>query len=126
MAKKAAQELPQFVVEGEFEDHEWREIAATKEEERTPAQKRHLASQPHPRLHPYGQNAYRDEAADGTVRWFADRDARDRYVNQNEAAAEGNRSSPSPTEAGPRQAAAQKKGLASEERVQGREGKGHS
>jgi hypothetical protein len=116
MAKKDKESLPAFVVDGEYEDHEWREIAASPEGKRTTAQARRFKEGP--RLHPYGPNAYRDEADDGSVRWFADRDARNAYVNTNEADTEARRMRASPTEGGPEQDRATRKGLESAERVQ--------
>jgi hypothetical protein len=52
------QQLPPFVVDGEYEDHEWREIAADPEKQTKRNQPRYVAG---PLQHPYGKSAYLDE-----------------------------------------------------------------
>ncbi len=114
MAKKQEQ-LPEFVVDGEFEDHAWREVAA--KQRRTDAEEKMVKAGP--RLHPFGPAAYRDEADDGSVRWFADKQSAQKWRTSNEPEKEATRrATPSPTEGGPEQAAATRKGIESAEEVQ--------
>lgn len=117
-------EAPAFVVDGEFEDHEWREAAATPEAKRTKAQARTVAAGP--RSHPYGPDAHLDTARDGTKRWFPDRRARATYVQTHEPEEEAARTDrPGAAESvSEEQARATRTGLESEQRVQGREGRG--
>jgi hypothetical protein len=79
---KSTQALPPFVVDGEFEDTEWRDAAATIAPMRKKGERRVYDAGP--RRHPYGASAYRDVKQDGTARWFESKQARDEYVNQNE------------------------------------------
>jgi hypothetical protein len=76
--------LPEFVIDGAYEDHDWREAAANTGK-RTKAQERLVVAGP--ARHPYSSQAYRDEgeAADGVVRWFPSREDRDRWYNVNAA-----------------------------------------
>lgn len=115
MAKKQADDLPEFVVDGQFEDHSWRETAAKKK--RTDAEDKRVAAGP--RAHPYGPQGHRDEAPDGSVRWFPDKAAAQKWRTANKPEEEADRrADPSPTEAGPEQARASRKGLDSAAEVQ--------
>lgn len=117
----AKQQLPPFVVDGEYEDHEWREIAADPEKRTRRTDARFRAG---PLVHPYGPNAYLDEktVGDGTVRrWFPSREERDVYVNTHEAG-ESQRAEPSPTEGGPEHARASRRGIDSTPRDKARTG----
>ena len=76
-------ELPPFVIDGTHEDPEWREAASTPAERRN-RQQAELAVKA-PARHPYGPQAILDERSDGQRRWFPSQEARDAYVNANEA-----------------------------------------
>jgi hypothetical protein len=125
----ASTEQP-FVLDGTYEDHEWRELAADPEfrakgrgNTRKVKEDRYRAG---PRAHPYGPNAYLDEYTDesGAIvrRWFQNREARDQFVHQNEpdeeqlrtrqkpAASEGNPAQRQLEEASRRQARGNKTG----------------
>jgi hypothetical protein len=114
-------DLPEFVIDGTFEDVEWRSAISTQEGKRSKAQER--ASVFGPKRHPYGANAFRDDlATDGVVRWFPDRDSRDRWFNQHMPTAQ--RAAPSPVEAGVEQVEATRTAIESAEKVAAGAGKG--
>lgn len=101
--------LPEFVIDGAYEDHDWRE-AASNTGKRTKAQERLVVAGP--ARHPFSANAYRDEgeAADGVVRWFPSREDRDRWYNVNAAGRTSPPPEPGAFEGGTEQVKADRKG----------------
>jgi hypothetical protein len=101
--------LPEFVIDGSYEDEDWRE-AASNSGKRTKAQERLIAAGP--ARHPYSSTAYRDEgeAADGVVRWFPSREARDRWYNVNAAGRVAPPPEPGALEGGTEQVKADRRG----------------
>lgn len=114
MTKKSEQPPP-FVVNGQYEDEEWREIAANPERPKK-VEARYKAG---PRVHPYGPDAYLDQTVDGVQRWFESRDARDKYVRTHEAD-KPQRAEPSPVESPPEQVRAQQVGIDATARARGK------
>jgi hypothetical protein len=115
------QQLPPFVVDGEYEDHEWREIAADPEKQTKRNQPRYVAG---PLQHPYGKSAYLDEKPVGDEvirRWFPSREERDKYVNTHEAG-EPQLAEPGAMENTPLQARAQRRGIEATPRDKARTG----
>jgi hypothetical protein len=104
-------ELPAFVIDGSFEDHEWRVAAAKKAPDRSKAEAR--IYQAGPRLHPYGSKAVKHSGSDGTARWFPDPDGRDQWVRTHEhpkATAAESPAVAAASEGNAKQAAAEKAG----------------
>lgn len=99
-------ELPPLVIDGTHEDAEWREAASTPPDKRN-RQQAELALKA-PARHPYGPLAVFDERSDGQKRWFPSQEARDQYVNANEADFP-QRPEPSALNAAPQQAKLERK-----------------
>jgi hypothetical protein len=107
-----------YVIDGQYGDEEWREIAATSEGERTKKeQARYLAG---PKAHPFGADAFQaeSEVSPGVfeTRWYENREAYDRHT-----AMEGKVSAPEPSASNPAplQAELDRKSADSEVRRQG-------
>lgn len=88
----------QFVVEGEYEDHEWRAAAA--KPVRSEAEQRRFEAGP--REHPFGQHAVRHKREDGAVLIFPNRDAKDAFLGEQESDAKPKRPKRKDTPAEPR------------------------
>lgn len=78
--KAKGPKLPEFVLDGTYEDTEWRNAVAKKAEQRNKREAQ-LAREA-PARHPYGANAYRDVDVQGTARWFPDKESADKYAEQ--------------------------------------------
>jgi len=108
MAKSNEPQPPEFVLDGTFEDHEWRSAASK------PADSRTKAEQPTyeagPRSHPYSSVAVLDIGQNGERRWFPNGEAAQVWKQTHETPRTGPKASASASEQNQLQAEAEKVG----------------
>lgn len=69
---------PEFIVDGAWDDKEWRDVAAKPSHLWTPAEKYLWAGGPRP--HPWGRASYSAARPDGTKVTFPSKDAHDQHM----------------------------------------------
>jgi hypothetical protein len=99
---------PEFVLDGTFEDHDWRNAASKPESARTKNEQRTFENGP--RSHPYSSTAYLDKGENGEMRWFPNKEAAQVWKNQHEAKRTSPKPEASPAEGNELQAEAEKEG----------------
>ena len=83
MPAKNEPQGPEFVVDGTFEDTEWRTAASKPKSQRTEAEQRTFEAGP--RSHPYSSIAVLDTGDNGEKRWFPNAEAAQTWKQRFEA-----------------------------------------
>lgn len=82
-----ANNLPEFVLDGTFEDHEWRSAASKKSTQRSRTEQ--VAAEKGPREHPYPPSkAFKLEAGEhGPAKWFPNEQAANAWASSHSGTA---------------------------------------